>query len=77
MWCLESSQKKTIIRRDMVFNEEEFFGLKFDGSFHQDCSICQDYNVGVKMELTPLESWKVIGLRSLTQFQEDNSSQQH
>ena len=56
LWCLESSQKKTIIRRDMVFNEEEFFGLKFDGSFHQDCSICQDYNVGVKMELTPLES---------------------
>ena len=61
----------------MVFKEEEFFGLKSDGSFRQDGSICQDYNVGVKMELTPLESQKVIGLGSLTQFQEDNSSQQH
>ena len=58
----------------MVFNKEEFFGLKSDGSFCQDGSIYQDYNVGVKIVLTPLESQKAIGLGSLTQFQEDNSS---
>ena len=47
LWCLESSQKKIIISHDVVFNEEEFPGLKFDGALHQDDSICQDYNVGV------------------------------
>ena len=56
LWYLESSQKKTIIHHDMVFNKEEFFGLKSDGSFCQDGSIYQDYNVGVKIVLTPLES---------------------
>ena len=32
--------------------KKNFFGLKSDGSFRQYGSICQDYNVGVKMERT-------------------------
>ena len=66
LWCLESSQKNIIISCDVVFNEEEFPCLKSDGAFYQDDSICQDYNVGVKVELTYLESWKVIGVGSST-----------
>ena len=40
LWCLESGQKKTIISHDVMFNEEEFPGLKSDGIFRQDGSIC-------------------------------------
>ncbi|KAJ9698260.1 hypothetical protein PVL29_007373 [Vitis rotundifolia] len=66
-----------MINCDVVFNEEEFPGLKSNGAFRQDGSIYQDYNVGVKEELTHLKSWKAIGLGPSTQFQEDDPSQQH
>ena len=77
LWCLESGQKKTIISHDVMFNEEEFPSLKSDGTFCQDGSICQNYNVSVKVEFTPLESQKAIDLGSSTQFQEEDSSQQY
>ena len=75
--CVVLNLVKNDYNHDVVFNEEEFPGLKSDGAFCQDDSICQDYNVGVKVELTHLESCKTIGPGSSTQFQEKDSFQQH